>query len=72
MQLLTDAGFDGFAQVFQILVNEAMKAERADALQARPYERTGDRRGYANGFKPKTVATASARFRSSCPRSAAT
>jgi transposase-like protein len=57
MQLLTDAGFDGFAQVFQILVNEAMKAERADALQARPYERTGDRRGYANGFKPKTVAT---------------
>jgi transposase-like protein len=57
MQLLSDAGFDGFAQAFQILVNEAMKAERADALQARPYERTGARRGYANGFKPKTVAT---------------
>jgi transposase-like protein len=57
MQLLTDAGFDGFAQVFQILVNEAMKAERAEALQAQPYERTGARRGYANGFKPKTVAT---------------
>jgi putative transposase len=57
MQLLTDAGFDGFAQVFQILVNEAMKAERADALQAQPYERTGARRGYANGFKPKTVTT---------------
>ena len=38
MQLLSDAGFDGFAQAFQILVNEAMKAERADALQARcPY-----------------------------------
>jgi transposase-like protein len=57
MQLLSDAGFDGFAQAFQILVNEAMKAERADVLQARPYERTGARRGYANGFKPKTVAT---------------
>jgi transposase-like protein len=57
MQLLIDAGFDGFAQAFQILVNEAMKAERADALQARPYERTDARRGYANGFKPKTVAT---------------
>jgi len=57
MQLLTDAGFDGFAQAFQILINEAMKAERADALQARPYERTDARRGYANGFKPKTVAT---------------
>jgi putative transposase len=57
MQLLTDAGFDGFAQAFQILVNEAMKAERADALQAQPYQRTDARRGYANGFKPKTVAT---------------
>lgn len=57
MQLLTDAGFDGFAQAFQILINEAMKAERADALRARPYERTDARRGYANGFKPKTVAT---------------
>jgi len=57
MQLLTDAGFDGFAQAFQILVNEAMKAERADALQAQPYQRTDARRGYANGFKPRTVAT---------------
>jgi len=57
MQLLTDAGFDGFAQAFQILINEAMKAERADALRAQPYERTDARRGYANGFKPKTVAT---------------
>jgi transposase-like protein len=57
MQLLTDAGFEGFAQAFQILVNEAMKAERADALQAQPYQRTDARRGYANGFKPRTVAT---------------
>jgi len=41
----------------QILVNEAMKIERCEAPGAGPYERTGDRRGYANGFKPKTLAT---------------
>ncbi len=38
-----------------ILVNEAMKIERAEALNAEPYERTPARRGYANGFKPKSL-----------------
>ena len=34
-----------------------MKLERAKVLQAQPHERTAARQGYANGFKPKTVAT---------------
>ena len=34
-----------------------MKVERSMALGAGPHERTPDRRGYANGFKDKTVAT---------------
>jgi transposase-like protein len=34
-----------------------MKIERSQALSAQPYERTHDRKGYANGFKPKTVET---------------
>jgi len=55
VELLTDHGFDGMAQAIEILINEAMKLERADVLQAAPYERTDERRGYANGFKPKTV-----------------
>ena len=38
-----------------VAVNEAMKLERADALGAMPYQRSESRRGYANGFKPKTV-----------------
>jgi transposase-like protein len=37
------------------LLNEAMKAERNNALKAEPYERTEDRQGYANGFKDKTL-----------------
>lgn len=57
LELLVENGFDGLADACRILYNEAMKIERADVLQAQPYERTDSRRGYANGFKPKTVLT---------------
>ncbi len=57
VQLLADYGFDGMAQAMQILMNEAMKIERNEVLNAAPYERCSDRRGYANGYKPKTVNT---------------
>ena len=55
LQLLSEHGFDGMAEAIEILMNEAMKFQRADALGAMPYQRTESRRGYANGFKPKTV-----------------
>jgi putative transposase len=55
VQLLAEHGFDGMAQAIETLMNEAMKLQRSDALGAGPYERTSDRRGHANGFKPKTV-----------------
>jgi transposase-like protein len=57
LQLLLDHNQDALAQGFRHLVNEAMKAERSYALNAAPYERSEERLGYANGFKPKTVAT---------------
>jgi putative transposase len=34
-----------------------MELERQQHLQAAPYKRTARRRGYANGYKQKTVAT---------------
>lgn len=55
VQLLAEHGFDSMAQAIQILMNEAMKIERAEYLQVAPYERTQERRTHANGFKPKTV-----------------
>lgn len=55
VELLADHGFDGMARVMEILMNEAMKLQRAEALQAAPYQRTPQRRGHANGFKPKTI-----------------
>lgn len=36
-------------------MNEAMKMERENFLNAGNYERTANRLGYANGFKPKTL-----------------
>jgi putative transposase len=55
LQLLTDQGHSGFAEGVRLLVNEAMRQERASVLQAQPYERTEARLGHANGYKPKTV-----------------
>ena len=57
LQLLTEQGHDAFAEGLRILVNEAMRVERHQALQAQPYERTPARQGYANGYKPKTLAS---------------
>jgi transposase-like protein len=58
LQLLTDQGATGgLAEGIRLLVNEAMRLERSQALQAQPYERTQARQGHANGFKPKTLNT---------------
>lgn len=57
LDLLCEQGFEGMAQVMQVLLNEAMKLERTAVLGAQPFERTPQRRGRANGFKPKTVET---------------
>ena len=39
------------------ILNILMKLEREKTLQAKPYERTEERQGYANGFKPKVLNT---------------
>jgi transposase-like protein len=54
---LAEKGFDAFPEMLRILINQAMQAERSKYLQADEYERTEDRKGHANGFKPKTVKT---------------
>jgi transposase-like protein len=55
LQLLTEQGSDGFAEAFRILLNLAMLFERESFLHAAPYERTNERRDYANRFKPKRL-----------------
>ncbi len=57
VQLLCESGLSHMAEAIRILLNEAMRIERSRALGAEPYERTERRRGYANGYKPKTLNT---------------
>jgi putative transposase len=46
-----------FLSALQMLMNTAMLLERQKALRADPYERSDERTGYANGFKPRTFNT---------------
>jgi transposase-like protein len=57
LELLNEQGSDGFLAALRILLNAAMVFEREHFLQAAPYERTSQRRDYANGFKPKSLRT---------------
>jgi transposase-like protein len=57
MEQMIATGPDGLAGTFTALFNLAMKMERDAHLGAGLYERSEERRGYANGYKPKTLDT---------------
>lgn len=48
---------DGLPRIAEMLLNAAMLLERNAHLQAAPHERSEDRSGYANGFKPRGLNT---------------
>ena len=54
---LMSQGLDGVPELLRVFLNAAMQAEREKYLQAGSYERTDERQGYANGYKPKTMKT---------------
>ena len=59
LQPLLDGTMEGgLAEMFRFILNEAMKIERSNALKAKPYERTQERLGRANGFKDRSLPTA--------------
>lgn len=57
LEQIAEQGLDYLPELIRIVVNTAMQIERQKHLGAAPFERTPQRRGHANGFKPKTVAT---------------
>lgn len=57
INMLVEQGPDAILELFRVMMNEAMKVERAGYLKAQPYERSDDRVDYANGFKPRSVTT---------------
>lgn len=54
---LIGQGTDGIKPVLELLLNTAMKVEREQFLGANSHERTEERKGYANGYKPKGIQT---------------
>src|SRR5512144_2173836 len=68
-QLITE-GPEGMAQVFTALFNLAMRLERERFLGAGLYERHPDRRGYANGYKSKTIDTTAGTVTVDVPKAA--
>jgi len=54
---LISQGTEGIRPILELLFNTAMKVEREHFLGAGAHERSEDRKGYANGYKPKHVHT---------------
>jgi transposase-like protein len=57
MEQLISCGPESMAQVFTKLFDLAMRLEREQFLEADLYQRTPERRGYANGYKTKKLDT---------------
>jgi putative transposase len=57
LEQLTAEGLESLPEMIRLLVNQAMQIERDKHLNAKPYERSEERNGHANGYKPKTVKT---------------
>lgn len=54
---LIGEGTEGLTPVVEMLMNAAMKIEREEFLGASSHERSSERKGYANGYKPKDLQT---------------
>jgi len=54
---LAEKGLEAVPELLRVLINNAMQVERSKYLQAEKYERTEERKGHGNGYKPKTVKT---------------
>lgn len=54
---LIGQGTEGLRPVLELLFNTAMKVERDQFLGAGAHERSEERKGYANGYKPKEIQT---------------
>lgn len=57
LEQIASQGLDFVPELVRILVNAAMRAERENYLGAELYQRSNERHGHANGYKPKTVQT---------------
>jgi transposase-like protein len=72
VEQLVAEGPQAMAQVMTALMNLAMRMEREQFLGAGHYERAAERRGYANGTKPKLIDTLAGTLSLDVPKTAGT
>jgi transposase-like protein len=65
---LTEQGLESLGPALERLFNELMLIEREQSLNAHPYERTEERKGYANGFKDKMLHTRIGKLKLQVPK----
>jgi len=68
MEMINENGIEAVTESFRMLLNEAMKIEREQALGAVLYERSDQRKGYANGYKPRNIDTRMGRLSVDVPQ----
>ncbi|MBD3336408.1 MAG: IS256 family transposase, partial [Candidatus Eisenbacteria bacterium] len=68
VELVAQHGTEAIATAFATLLETGMKLEREQVLGAAAYERSERRRGYANGYKPKTLDTRAGRITVQVPK----
>ena len=51
LTLISENGINNLSPAIEVLLNESMKIERENAVQAGNYERSSDRKGQCNGYK---------------------
>ena len=67
-QAAVAGGEDPLRHLVEVLVQGALEAEMTQFLGAQPHERTEQRRGYRNGFMPRTLTTRVGRLELQVPR----
>lgn len=68
LEQIAAEGLEVLPELIRVLINEAMRLERDQYLGAGPYERSPERKGHANGYKPKTVQTRVGEIQFSVPQ----
>ena len=68
INLILENGLQGLPGAIAVLIDQAMLIERSNHIGAGPYERSDERDGLANGFKPKTLKTRVGKVQLSIPQ----
>lgn len=66
--ILNDGLGEGAVKIMEIITNAAMIVERNAHLNAAPHQRCEERRGYANGFKPRSLNTSMGKLNLASPQ----